>query len=68
MIQTFYMDMNPVPESLYKDYPGFVHLGVMSSRMETTNTAKQLLNCVKRYEHFNDIASGSGVSQWASYT
>ena len=48
MIMSFYVDTHPVPDELYAKYPAFVHLGVMSSRMETTYVARKLLTCLKK--------------------
>ena len=45
---SFYVDTHPVPDELYAKYPAFVHLGVMSSRMETTYVARKLLTCLKK--------------------
>ena len=55
IIQTFYGDVRPIPEKLYKKYPGFVHMSMMSSRMQDMSMSKHLLNVVVQMLKMEDI-------------
>ena len=51
MMMSFYADTHPMPQDLYALYPAYVHLGVMSSRMETVYVARKLITCIKKSVH-----------------